>query len=218
MDLTQEIDAYCERLGPGLWAEPLNAVTNLAFVIVAGIMWQRAGGAGQGRVMARVLCLLMAAIGIGSGLFHTVAQAWAALADVLPIALFILTYLFAVHRDVLRLRPVWAFGATAMFLPYAAMTGSVFAQVSWIGGSAGYAPVPLLILIYGIALRRRLPAVSRGFLVGAGLLILSLVFRTTDLPVCGAFPSGTHFFWHLLNAAMLGWMIEVYLRHQRAQA
>jgi hypothetical protein len=25
------IDAYCERLGPGLWAEPLNALTNLAF-------------------------------------------------------------------------------------------------------------------------------------------------------------------------------------------
>jgi len=30
-------------------------------------------------------------------------------------------------------------------------------------------------------------------------------------------PMGTHFLWHLLNAAMLGWMIEVYARHIRAR-
>jgi hypothetical protein len=24
---------------------------------------------------------------------------------------------------------------------------------------------------------------------------------------------GTHLFWHLLNAVMLGWMIEIYRRH-----
>jgi hypothetical protein len=30
------------------------------------------------------------------------------------------------------------------------------------------------------------------------------------------FPLGTHFGWHLLNAVMLGWMIEVYRRHMLA--
>ncbi len=35
--MDRAIDLYCERLGPGLWAEPLNAVTNLAFIL-AGIL------------------------------------------------------------------------------------------------------------------------------------------------------------------------------------
>jgi hypothetical protein len=29
---------------------------------------------------------------------------------------------------------------------------------------------------------------------------------------------GTHFLWHILNALMLGWMIEVYRRHRLAAA
>ena len=29
------LDLYCERLGPGLLAEPLNAVTNGAFLVAA---------------------------------------------------------------------------------------------------------------------------------------------------------------------------------------
>jgi len=36
------IDLYCERLGPGLWAEPLNALTNLAFLLTALASWQLA--------------------------------------------------------------------------------------------------------------------------------------------------------------------------------
>jgi hypothetical protein len=29
---------------------------------------------------------------------------------------------------------------------------------------------------------------------------------------------GTHFLWHLLNALMLGWMINVYVAHRAARA
>ena len=37
-----------------------------------------------------------------------------------------------------------------------------------------------------------------------------------DEALCGAFPLGTHFLWHILNGIMLGWMIEVYRRHMAA--
>ena len=29
------MDAYCERVGPGLLAEPLNAVSNISFLLAA---------------------------------------------------------------------------------------------------------------------------------------------------------------------------------------
>ena len=33
------MDAYCERVGPGLLAEPLNAVSNASFLLAALAAW-----------------------------------------------------------------------------------------------------------------------------------------------------------------------------------
>jgi hypothetical protein len=162
--------------------------------------------------------VVLAAIGVGSYLFHTHAQAWAAVADVTPILLFILLYLFAVNRAAFGLG-VWpALGITALFFPYAGMMLPVFSMVPGLGASAGYAPVALLILLYAGFLRDKLPEFARGLAIGGLLLILSLTFRTVDEAVCEAVPLGTHFLWHLLNGLMLGWMIEVYRRLRLGKA
>lgn len=34
------IDIYCERLAPGLLAEPLNALSNISFLIAALAIWR----------------------------------------------------------------------------------------------------------------------------------------------------------------------------------
>lgn len=213
LELSRQIDAYCERLGPGLWAEPLNAVTNLAFVLVAALLWHRARGA----PLARALCVTLAAIGVGSGLFHTFATAWAGAADTLPILVFILIYIFAATRDMLGQRPLVAGLAVLAFFPLAALTTPLFARLPLYGVSAGYMIVPVLIAGYALALARRAPATARGLAIGAGLLLLSLSFRSLDAPLCAAtLGIGTHFLWHLLNAVLLGWMIVTYLRHMLA--
>ncbi|MBW7921118.1 MAG: ceramidase domain-containing protein [Rubellimicrobium sp.] len=214
MNWLAPVDAYCERIGPGIWAEPLNAVTNLAFVVAAAILWRRLKG--PGLATGLVMAALLAVIGAGSFLFHTYANRLTELADVLPIVGFILLYLFAASRDFLGLRPWRAVLVTAGFVPYAAVTVPLAALIPGIGSSAGYAPVPVLILAYAALLRRRMPATARGLTLGAGILVLSLVMRTLDGPLCHALPFGTHFLWHLLNAAMLGWMIEVWRRSRCA--
>ena len=209
MEMLREIDGYCERLGPGYWAEPVNAVTNAAFVLAALWMWRRSAGV----PMARALAVVLFAIGVGSYLFHTHAQVWAAIADVMPIAVFILLYLFAVNRDVWGM-PLWAaLLGTVLFLPYAAVTIPLWQTVPVFGVSAGYMPVPTLILIYAALLWSRWPQVARGFVIGAGILLLSLTARSVDETLCAQLPLGTHFAWHILNGIMLGWMIEVYRRH-----
>jgi hypothetical protein len=214
MRWTQTIDAYCERLGPAYWAEPVNALTNLAFLIAALVMWRRTADLPPtGLRMARALCAILAAIGIGSFLFHTHATAWAALADILPIGVFILTYLFATNRDILGLPRLWAFVGTLAFVPYAAALTPVFEALPFLAISSFYWTVPVLILAYALGLRRRHPATARGLALGAGLLVVSLVLRSLDDPLCPHLPTGTHFLWHILNGLMLGWMIEVYRRH-----
>lgn len=208
MEWTAYIDGYCERTDPGYWSEPVNAVTNAAFLIAAAVMWGRTAGLPLGRV----LCAILFAIGVGSYLFHTHAQAWAATADVVPIGLFILVYVYAANLTFWGW-PVWlaALGAAA-FVPWAAVLTPVFAALPFLSISAFYWPVPLLIALYAVLLRRRAPATARGLALGAGLLVVSLTFRSLDMVLCAAVPFGTHFMWHVMNGLMLGWMIEVWRR------
>jgi hypothetical protein len=210
MQWSAAVDDYCERLGPGIWAEPLNLASNLAFLAAALVMARRCRGMPAGRVLSGLLFV----IGLGSGLFHSLATVWAGLADVLPILAFVLAYLYLANRNFLGLPRGGALAVTALFLPYAWATVPLFRLLPGIGSSAGYAPLPVLILGYAGLLLRRARATALGLALGAALLIVSLTLRSLDLPLCPRWPWGTHVFWHLLNAVMLGWMIEVWRRHR----
>ncbi|RYH11737.1 ceramidase domain-containing protein [Tropicimonas sp. IMCC6043] len=214
--LLRQVDGYCERTDFSYWSEPVNALTNLAFLVAAALLWRRLDT--DRLPLARAMCLVLAAIGIGSWLFHTHATVWGAIADTTPITLFILLYVFAANRDYWGLSTPLALLATAGFFPYAAATVPLFQSLPGFEISAAYWPVPLLIALYALALRRRAPETARGLAVGAVLLCVSLGFRSVDMSVCTAFPLGTHFLWHILNAIMLGWMIEIYRRHMSGRA
>jgi hypothetical protein len=142
-----------------------------------------------------------------------IATPWAAAADVLPILGFILLYVWAAHRRYWGQGRLVAGLFTAATVPWIAALAPAFALLPGLRVSAVYWPVPLLILLHAGLLRRRLPAVARGLAAGAGILVVSLAFRSLDGALCDALPFGTHFLWHLLNALMLGWMIEVLGRH-----
>lgn len=214
MDWTRAIDAYCERTDASFWSEPVNAVTNVAFVIAAVIMWSRSDSHWE----ARTLSAILFAIGVGSFLFHTFATPWASAADVTPILLFSLFYIFLANRDFWQL-PIWiaALGALA-FIPYAMVLTPVFAAIPFFNVSSFYWPLPLLIGTYAVLLRKRHPTTARNLAIGAALLCLSLTARSVDEGLCHHAPLGTHFLWHILNAIMLGWMILVLHRHDPALA
>ena len=84
MDWGVKIFNYCERGGnPAFWAEPLNAVSNAAFIIAALLATREyfSRPSGQRGIAEAGLILLVYVIGIGSFLFHTYATRWAAIAD-----------------------------------------------------------------------------------------------------------------------------------------
>lgn len=210
MDWFRAVDGYCERTGPDYWAEPVNALTNLAFLLAAAVIWPRVRGMPTGQVLYAILAL----IGLGSWLFHTHANPLTGLLDVLPIVAFILTYVFAATRDFFGARVWVAAGAALAFIPYAVVLTPVFGALPFFDVSAFYWPVPVLIAAYALALRHRAPATAQGLGIGAGILCLSLAARSVDEALCAVIPLGTHFAWHILNALMLGWMIEVWRRHR----
>ena len=217
VDWFRAVNSYCERTGPEYWSEPLNALSNAAFIAAAWVSWRAARRVGDPG--AALLALIVAAIGVGSFLFHTHAQVWAMVADVVPIQAFILAYI--------GLATVRLFGfpwwggvlAAAAFIPASVfLARAIAAAFGPLNGSVGYLPVPILILAYALALRLRAPEAARGLAIGAAILALSLVFRTIDQAACATLSVGTHFLWHLLNGIMFGWMILVLVNHRSSAA
>ena len=108
MDWNQPIDIYCERLNPEFWAEPVNAITNLAFV-AAGVwafLYARARSVLDPAIIG--LSILSSCIGVGSFLFHTFAVQWAGIADVGSIALFMIAGMLIGLRRLFGISWLWA--------------------------------------------------------------------------------------------------------------
>lgn len=209
MNWTAPIDLYCERLGAGFWAEPLNALSNAAFVMAALYIYPRVKDVRA----ARHLTLILAAIGCGSFAFHRFADRWSMLADVVPIFAFAILYLDVANRDYLSLGAAGRMGALLVFFAAAALITPLVAQVPIIGVSAGYAALPVAMVVYGLMLRAPAPRTARGLITSGALLSLSIVLRSVDGPLCEVWPWGTHIGWHLLNAVVLAYLIHVYHAH-----
>lgn len=220
--------AYCERLDGGFWAEPLNAVSNGAFLAAAGVAVQHERRGERRDPATLVLAGLVAVVGIGSFLFHTLANRWSMLADVIPIGLFIYAYLLLALRRFLDLPSLAAIVVTVAFaafnFSFGALTDKVLGQSSaaLTNGSIDYVPAVLaLVIVGGVLAVAAAPARRKAglSLLGvAGLFLLSLTCRTIDRAVCRELASGTHFLWHLLNATVLYLLIATALRFREAEA
>lgn len=194
------IDLYCERLGSGLWAEPLNAWTNLAFLMAAWACWSMVRRSASGSGESTLLIALIAAIGIGSGLFHTFATSWARILDVLPILLFQALYIWVYARRIVAINWLWSALLTGGFLAVT-LLGRQFPTV--LEGSLAYTPALFALSglgIYHYWTKKRGPKL---LLLASGMFLLALTFRTIDQTACFYLPIGTHFIWHILNAAVI---------------
>jgi hypothetical protein len=225
MNWNAYIDSYCERLIPGFWDEPLNALSNLAFWVAAWWVWRHLLRSKPSDRFApsravkprlwdlRTLLIMLVLIGLGSFAFHTFATRWAAALDVLFIALYLHFYLAVYAHRVLTISwpraawgivvflilsqaAAWVWGQAA-----AAIGGPLLARA---GAASGYLGAwTVLLLTVGHSALKRLPF-AKHLAAAAGVFAVSLTLRQLDIPLCSDWRWGTHFAWHLLNALTLG--------------
>ena len=203
MRWSESIDMYCERTDPGLWSEPLNVATNLAFLLAAALLWRQAGrGAGRD---TRVLILLIGAVGLGSIAFHTLATRWAALLDIGFIAVFVLLFHQRFQVRALGRSNGAANLGVAVFVVLAGLFVLATKQLPTLSqnDSESYLAPFLLLLVCARQAAPRWPEAARWLNRAAGLFVASLLCRAIDQPLCAVWPAGTHLGWHLINAAML---------------
>lgn len=155
----------------------------------------------RGSLPLTFLTLNLACIGIGSFLFHTFANRMMMAADLLPIFIYQLAFLFFYVRFVAGQRARTVAGLLTLFV----LLNLAFMRLpaEWLNGSLLYGGALLFILsiaAYHHATRKREPAI---LYLAAAIFLISLTFRSIDQWVCGWFPLGTHFIWHLLNGTVL---------------
>jgi hypothetical protein len=223
---------YCERGGdPGFWAEPLNAVSNGAFII-AGLVaaWQLARSPRSDYALFEwVLIALACAIGVGSFMFHTYATVWAIPFDTIPISLFMLGCLgYALRRFAGAPWIVVAVAVVGFYMSVEYMRGvqcgnellpvTRGAGKRCFNGTLGYTPAFVALVLVGTLLLAQGQRVA-GYLFAAAVLFLAaMTFRTLDLEVCrwavrGGRGVGTHFLWHSLNGLVIYVLLLGAIRH-----
>ncbi|MBB5853905.1 hypothetical protein ACFQ05_11405 [Amycolatopsis umgeniensis] len=178
------VDGYCERLAPGLWGEPLNSLSNLAFLVAAIAVWRQP----KGRVFATLIGLVF----LGSTAFHLLATRWSAAADSAFILVFVLYYAAVFPRVFFGASRKVSWLGVPVFLAFTAIVASI--------GGGLYLSALIGLAVFAIVLKGE---DRRRFALAAGVFGVSLSFRTADHTVCGSFPTGTHFVWHLLNGLVL---------------
>lgn len=230
------IDIYCERTGPGLWAEPLNVLTNLAFLLVAWLAWRSLQGrVGPGNAFAPywdmvLLTGLLLLIGLTSGVWHlTAASAWG-MADTLSIAAFVHLYLYVVLRRPMALPVHLSLLGVGVFFGLNVLL-SVLIPRDALNGSVAYLPA-WLALAWLVWVQRRqpvedapgwapyqatYPGSERECGAGGTLVLFSvaLLLRTLDQDLCGAWVWGTHFLWHLINAWVLWRLMQMLINNRK---
>jgi hypothetical protein len=220
MNWTEQVFAYCERgSNASVFAEPLNALSNIAFFVAAfaGLAAWRARA--ERRLWDGVLIALLLAIGVGSTLFHTLATRWAGLADSGPIALFMFVYL----GIALRRFAGFGYGGSAFGLCLFAASGVASSAIrcpggACLNGSLAYVSALAALVIVAVLARRRGDAVARTLITGAALFAVSLTARSLDGAVCpytviAAHAVGTHALWHILNGLLLMQLVIAAIRH-----
>lgn len=205
MNLFKSMDLYCERIDPSFWAEPLNAISNLGFIIV-GIYWLYQNKTLKNNWI-QTFAILTVVVGVGSFLFHTFANFWSFLCDVIPIMILMCTFFYYSFRYVLKLS--WQRSALGIiaFMGLGILLEMI--KLPALNGSDAYLHAFVLMISLALILKKINPYQSKIYLRAAALFAISLTFRTIDNGLCSSLDIGTHYFWHALNALVIHILIQI---------
>ena len=211
INLNTSIDIYCERVSSDLFAEPINFLSNIAFIIAFYILIRRLKDASFGdkalKNCSTILTYIILFIGLGSFLFHAFGNLWSAFADTFPIMIFILFYLYIAVRFYLKQNNFVAATALIIFLSLNVFLG--YAGIEEI--SSYLTALFAMLLISVISLMRDEIEISRGLFTTSIIFMISLTFRQLDNFACSYMSLGTHWIWHILNAILLYSLVLLFI-------
>jgi hypothetical protein len=205
VDLYKSINVYCERTEPSYWSEPLNASSNIAFILV-GLIWLQRVLASKNN-WSKFFAINSVVIGFGSYFFHTYANVWSLFTDIVPIMLFIGSFFYYTFKKIFLLNGSLSISMTFIFISIVFFIFKL--RITIFNGSEVYLPVLIALVTFGMTLLYKRAEISSLFLKASTVFTLSLALRSIDNVICTSIPIGSHFLWHLLNSYLIYVLIEI---------
>ncbi len=189
---------YCEHLGLRSFTEPINAISNLAFLFAAYLAMRQVRELPEISAGARLLPWSLAAVAIGSFLYHSFRSPITYLIDILPLGAFmVLVICLSLRRLKAKISTVIIAGLAFLSLQIIAL---IYVPNNFLNGST-----PYLVALSSIPPIMFLTSHHRNGLFSelatiAILFAIALFFRSADRAICSWLPIGTHFLWHITSA------------------
>ena len=195
------MDFYCERTNQQIFNEPVNAISNIFFIIVS-LSLIKILRKNQSNKIYYIQPILIFFIGIGSFLFHLKPNIITLYSDVIPIFLFSLSFIFLFNRDVININYL---NNALLFLLFFFLFLFITPKLNYeiLNGSEFYFANYFFLTMYTIWLYLKKSDFFQLLLLGFIFFNLSILLRSLDNHICEYFSIGTHFLWHFLNAYLL---------------
>ena len=201
---------YCENV-TGFWlAQPLNAITNLAYTVGGFYLYAYVKKNNLNRTLGIVLSGLMIILGIGSTAWHSHKSVLTMLSDEIPIYLFIVLVIYYLVQSLVKKSKITTLAMASIAVLYY-LIFTYLPGAENFDGSFKYAFVLVLFLILNFLVVKKL-GTEYNFFIPLGIFAAGIALRVADLPICQAFPVGTHFLWHILVAIAMYFGSKVILR------
>ena len=194
---------YCENFSNiFLLAEPLNSITNISFFVAGFILLSLYKKRRLRDTYLLSLIILVFSVGIGSSVWHLTQSLVGEILDEIPILLFLLVYVILFLRRVIRWRWYYVLLSTISFLIASFLAPNIWKDEP-LRTSGGYLPALVVLIVFTVLAFKRDRKLFKHLFLAATLFIASIIFRSLDFIVCGFFPLGVHFVWHILNGMVL---------------
>ena len=193
------VDMYCERLDASFWAEPINAISNLSFIVAGFLLWRLKSP------HATLMASLMILIGLSSFSFHTFANRLTGLIDVFSIALYLITFAWMIPKQWSRSSTFTQLGSVLLLITIIVVTQLLIGQlkptVPWLPPGM-YLGAWLTLLVYALITQSSNALAAKFLWLAVIVFPMSLLSRQLDMPLCDL-TGGSHWLWHLLNGLTL---------------
>ncbi len=180
------------------WGEPLNSVSNIAFIIASILVYVKYKNIRD----IMFFSILIFLIGLSSFLFHTLPNTYTRILDIFSIISYLIFYLYYLNSKILKIHFFKTFLIIFTCISFSILS-SIYLKFYYIGDSSFYLPIILLLMGYYFIFKIKKIKSAKLYLIGTIVFIFSLTFRVLDNKYCPLTYIGTHSLWHVLNSVVI---------------